>query len=108
MNAVNLSIFSPSLLSHEALETIFVQRENELSRAIELIKESATTKNKHYMLWIGPRGTGKTHLVSLAYYRVRKNSKLNKVLRIAWLREEEYGITSWFDLLKTIIQAVAE
>jgi len=43
----------------------------------------------------GPRGIGKTHLLALIYYRVRAIAELRERLSIAWLREEEWEITSF-------------
>lgn len=98
--------FTPSLMSHENLEAIFVQREKLARRIVEVVRESATTQSKHYRLLIGSRGVGKTHLVSLIYHRVRAIEDLRDRLLIAWLREEEWGVTSFLDLLLRIFRAI--
>lgn len=98
--------FTPSLMSHENLEAIFVQREKLAQRIVEVVRESATTQSKHYRLLIGSRGVGKTHLVSLIYHRVRAIEDLRDRLLIAWLREEEWGVTSFLDLLLRIFRAI--
>ena len=97
-----LSRFTPSLLAPETLEAIFVQREDLAARLVEQIRESVLTANKHYSLLIGPRGIGKTHMVSLVYYRVLAQADLEDRLRIVWLREEEC-VTSFLDFLQTIL-----
>jgi len=102
-----LSRFTPSLLDAETLEAIFVQREKLAGRLVDLIHESTMTGNKHYMLLIGPRGIGKTHLVSLVYHRVLGRNELQDHLRIAWLREEEC-VTSFVDFLQTILGVLQE
>jgi DNA-binding transcriptional ArsR family regulator len=51
---------------------------------------------------------GKTHLVSLVYYRIREMDDLGDRLLIAWLREQEWGITSFLDLLLRIFRALQE
>jgi replication-associated recombination protein RarA len=63
-----LSNFTPSLMSPETLEKIFVQREEIAQDLVDRIILSATTPAKHHSLLIGARGMGKTHLVSLVYY----------------------------------------
>lgn len=98
--------FTPSLMSHENLEAIFVQREKLAQRIVEVVRESATTPSKHYRLLIGSRGIGKTHLVSLIYHRVKAIEDLRDRLLIAWLREEEWGVTSFLDLLLRIFRAI--
>ena len=47
------------------------------------------TGDKHHMLLIGPRGSGKTHLVTLAEYELRRRSDLSDTMRVAWLGEDD-------------------
>ena len=106
MKASFLSHFTPSMMAPETLEAIFVQREALAQRLVELVCESVMTPAKHHTLLIGPRGSGKTHLVALAYHRVLRRDDLRERLLIAWLREEEWGITSFLDLLLRIFRAL--
>jgi predicted AAA+ superfamily ATPase len=108
MKATFLSRFTPSLMAPEALEAIFVQREREAlaRRIVELIRESTLTPSKHYTLLIGPRGIGKTHFIAIVYYRIRAMDDLRNRLLITWLREEEWGVTSFLDLLLRIFRAL--
>jgi tetratricopeptide (TPR) repeat protein len=103
-----ISRFTPSLMSPETLEAILVQRHALAEHLVELIRVSALTDNKHFQLLIGPRGIGKTHLVSLIYHRVVKMEDLRDKLLIAWLQEEEWGIASFLDLLRGIFRALAK
>jgi tetratricopeptide (TPR) repeat protein len=100
------SRFTPSLMSPEDLEGIFVQRQKLAARLVDLIRESTLTAAKHYNLLIGPRGIGKTHLVSLVYHRLKKQEDLQDRLRIAWLSEEEYGVGTLLDLFLRILKAL--
>jgi len=101
-----LSRFTPSTMTAEALEAIFVQRQELAKRVVELVRESALTAAKHHTLLVGPRGMGKTHFVSLVYHRLRAMDDVRDRLLVAWLREEEWGISSFLDLLLAILQAV--
>ncbi|MGL5060602.1 MAG: tetratricopeptide repeat protein [Microcoleus sp.] len=103
-----ISRFTPSLMAPETLEAILVQRHALANYLVETIRDSATTENRHYQLLIGPRGIGKTHLVSLIYHRIAKMEDLQEKLIIAWLREEEYGIASFLDLLIAILRAIGK
>jgi len=103
-----LSRFTPSMLTPETLEAIFVQRGALAKKLVEGIHESATSQNKHYYLLIGPRGMGKTHIVSLVYHRVCKDAEARDKLVIAWLREEEWGIASFLDFLLSVLRALVE
>lgn len=108
-----LSAFTPSLMSQEALEAIFVQvrRRELLERLIENIRISSSTTSKHHTLLVGPRGIGKTHLITMLYYRLRnnpENAELDSQLRIAWLKEEERGVPTFGHLARRILQKLAE
>jgi tetratricopeptide (TPR) repeat protein len=108
-----ISAFTPSLMSHAELETIFVQQNRQAlaQEVFEKIILSATTQAKHYALLVGMRGMGKTHMVALIYYRLlaefEKAPELKEKLVIAWLREEEWGVDSWLDLVSRILRALA-
>jgi DNA-binding transcriptional ArsR family regulator len=99
MDKSALFSFTPSLMDGETLEAIFVQREALAADLVERIRESVLTQNKLHTLIIGARGMGKTHLVSLVHHRVQAMDDLKERLLIAWLREEEWGVTSFLDLL---------
>lgn len=104
----HLSHFTPSMMSPETLEQIFVQREEVLARLVAQVEESATSEVRYYDLFIGPRGIGKTHLVSLVYHRVKAKVELRDTLAIAWLREEEYGVTSFLEFQMRILRTLSE
>ena len=99
--------FTPSRTAPELLEAIFVQRESLLQNLLERVAESATTGSKHHVLLIGPRGFGKTHLITLLNYRLGKNPALAERIRVAWLLEDE-TITSFVQLLKRIYEVLAQ
>jgi len=101
-----ISRFSPNRTAYEDLEKIHVQREGLLANAVELLKESALTENKHHLLFVGPRGCGKTHLLSLIFHRLQNIAELGEHLRIAWLNEDETS-TSFLDLLVRIYRALS-
>jgi tetratricopeptide (TPR) repeat protein len=110
MQTQYISRFTPRSMSPEVLEAIFVQRKRyELAeRLIELICESALTKNKHYRLLVGNRGIGKTHLISLIYHRLIKIEEVQKHLLIAWLPEEAHQIDSFLGFLMAVFEALKE
>lgn len=93
-----LWVFTPSRANPEDLEFILVQRHALLQDAVDRVVESATTEHKHHLLFVGPRGSGKTHLVTLIVSRLSANEQLADRLRIAWLNEDE-TCTSLLELL---------
>lgn len=103
-----VSRYTPRLMSPEVLENIFVQRQELAIELVERIRESVLTQALHHTLLIGPRGIGKTHLVSLIYHRICEMDDLRDCLFIAWLNEEEWSVTSFLDFLLCIFQALEE
>jgi tetratricopeptide (TPR) repeat protein len=95
-------------MSPETLERIFVQREDIAQDLVDRIILSATTPAKHHSLLIGARGMGKTHLVSLVYYRLQQHRELDDKLIVAWLEEDQWGADSWLDLVVQIFQALGK
>src|SRR5687767_2161014 len=99
-NSPAIWVFTPSRTKPEDLEFILVQRQKLLQDAVERVRESALTGNKHHQLFVGPRGCGKTHLVSLIVSRLGADASLTNALRIAWLNEDETCTTLLELLLK--------
>jgi DNA-binding transcriptional ArsR family regulator len=102
--AIYLSHFTPSMMPAEALESMLVQREPLLKTAVESIINSVTTGSRHHQMFVGPRGMGKTHLISLIHHRISQNADVKDKALIAWMREEEWGITSFFELVMRILR----
>lgn len=98
--------FTPSLLPSDALEELFVQKEDLAERIVELTNDSVATEAKYHFLLVGPRGIGKTHTVSLIYHRIKAQYPNQDQLLISWLREDSWGISSFLDLLIQILQAL--
>jgi tetratricopeptide (TPR) repeat protein len=107
-NQIFLSRFTPSLMPPEVLEQIFVQRGDLAEHLVSIVRDSVLTPAKHHTLVLGPRGIGKTHLLSLVNHRTAAQEDLHDRMRIAWLREEEWGVSSFLDLLHRILRALAE
>lgn len=87
-------VFTPSRTDPKHLEFILVQRQKLLQDAVERVRESALTGHKHHLLFVGPRGCGKTHVVTLIVSRLSNDETLADRLRIAWLNEDETCTTA--------------
>lgn len=104
-NGKTIWVFTPSRTAPEDLEFILVQRQALLQDAVERVRESALTGNKHHLLFVGPRGCGKTHFVTLAVSRLGADETLKERLRIAWLNEDE-TCTTVLELLMKVHAAL--
>src|SRR5690348_16273364 len=102
------SSFNPAAMSREVIEGVFVQREALAERLVDLFEQSARRTTKHNVLLVGPRGIGKSYLTSLVYHRLKEKNEIADRIRIAYLREDEWGINSFLDLLLHILRAVSE
>ncbi|MBK6998491.1 MAG: tetratricopeptide repeat protein [Rhodoferax sp.] len=102
-----LWVFTPSRTDPKDLEFILVQRQELIQDAVERVRESALTDHKHHLLFVGPRGCGKTHLITLIVSRLTDDAELADRLRIAWLNEDETCTTLLEFLLKIHAALVA-
>lgn len=104
--ALYLSHFTPSMMAPETLETMLVQREPLLQRSLDHVLESLRTGSSHHTLFVGPRGIGKTHLISLLHHRLGGTKEAKSKALVAWMREEEWGVTSFFELVLRILRTL--
>lgn len=104
-----ISHFSPQRTDPELLERIHVQEERRhlLEESVSAMRESVLTANKHHLLFIGPRGAGKTHLIRLIHHRLSQQTDLTEKFRFAWLNEDETA-TSFLKLLILIYRDVSQ
>jgi DNA-binding MarR family transcriptional regulator len=100
-----LQTFNPVESKAKLLEKTLTGRKDLVDLLEELVVESATSGNKFQRLIIGPRGSGKTHLLRVLYNRVSGRDDLKNKLKIAYLCEDEYGIASFLDFIIRIFKA---
>jgi tetratricopeptide (TPR) repeat protein len=100
--------YTPSLMSHSLLETLTVGRKPILEDLVNSLRTSLLSEDKHHVLVCGARGMGKTHMVSLACHRLVHDERLQGQMAVAWLKEEEWGITSYLDFLRVLLRVLHE
>lgn len=105
--ALYLSHFTPSMMSPHTLEAMLVQREPVLARGVDNIVDSLRSGSAHHALFVGPRGIGKTHLIALIHHRLLQTPLVQEKALIAWMREEEWGVTSFFELVMRLLRTLA-
>ena len=105
------SRYSPGNMDRESLEAVFVGRDDVMEDVLSRITTSIRGPQQHYLLLVGPRGSGKTHLLALAYHRLMASFDADGTrdrVAIALLKEEEWGVASYLDLVVRILRALAE
>ena len=93
-------------MSWDTLEKIFVARHNLLSRIMDRVEEAGKSRKRNHTLLVGSRGSGKTHLVALAYHRAKSLIAAGSSLQVSWLPEDPYSIKSYRRLLASILERV--
>jgi tetratricopeptide (TPR) repeat protein/DNA-binding MarR family transcriptional regulator len=96
---------TPSAQKPEVLEAITVQREDLIASLVDCVLD--TDGGLRHQLLIGPRGMGKTHILSLVVSRARAAQR-DEDLVLAWLDEDPWSIRTYDKFLAAIIARVAE
>ena len=105
------SRYSPGNMDRESLEALFVGRHDVMEDVLLRVTASMRSPEKHYILLVGPRGSGKTHLLALAHHRLMDRVEAGGVrdgVAVALLKEEEWGVASFLDLVVRIMRALAD
>lgn len=99
-----LAAFTPDAVPVAVLDRITVGRSAELGVLEDAFRAAATSQARPNILVIGPRGSGKTHLLAVAEHRLRSDLSLAQALVTVRMPEDAYAITSYRDLLAATIQ----
>ncbi len=87
------------LITPEHRQHITVGRQFMVDDALDHLRGSSSKKSKHHFLFIGPRGIGKSHLLSLFEDGIAYDSRLRKSYVIARFPEESHRTLSFADFL---------
>jgi DNA polymerase III delta prime subunit len=98
--------FNPSNCTPEFLEKILVGQHELVSRLERSVLDSIQTSAGHHWLIVGPRGSGKTHLLAILFNRINSNQAIREQVAIAYLKEEERGIATFLDWVVRILRAL--
>ena len=99
-----VSRFTPSLMSHELLERLFVARERTLNAMLARVDAAATSPERNHTLLVGPRGAGAPTLVDPVVRQRDEMGLAGAALQVAWLSEDAWTIVSYRHLLTAIAE----
>ena len=105
------SRYSPGNMDRESLEALFVGRHDVMEDVLSRVTTSTRNSEKHYILLVGPRGSGKTHFLALAHHHLMDRfdaANARDSVAVALLNEEEWGVASFLDLVVRILRALAD
>ena len=88
--AVAVKKYNPGFLSDDEIIESFCVRTSELESILESLRESTRSSNPHTLV-IGPRGSGKTHLLLRVAAEVRRDENLAWLFPVVFA-EESYEV----------------
>ena len=94
-----IGLYRSGITSPERLRQTSVGREFLLNNAIESISGSLRRKSKQHMLFIGPRGIGKTHLLSRIEDALQSDKALSAQAVVVRFPEESNQTLTFADFL---------
>ena len=98
-------LYNPRRATHaELAQTIIGRRKRVLSDLVGHLERHANAKSQQHLLLIGPRGSGKTHLLTLLNHTIR-STKLSRQWRPIQLPEEVWEVAGLRDLLIAAFEA---
>jgi ATP/maltotriose-dependent transcriptional regulator MalT len=105
MTIVPLLRFTPRALPPEDLEAIFIKREPLATTVVESVQLLRQGRGVRHHLFFGPRGVGKTHLISIVANRLAADTKLADKVVVSWLPEDNWAIFDYDTLISQIGEA---
>ena len=100
-----LQTFNPAETKPELLEQTLIGRKDLVDLLEKLVIEGLKGGNRFQQLIIGPRGSGKTHLLKVLHNRIFNSPQLKAQIEIAYLIEDEYGVATFLDWIIRILRS---
>ena len=95
----SIGLYRSGVTSPERLRCTTVARQHLVDDAIESMRAAVGRKSKNHLLFIGPRGIGKTHLLSCIEDAVRSDEALGASVVVVRFPEESNRTLSFADFL---------
>ena len=95
----NIGLYRSGVTSPDRLRHTSVARDHVLDNSVESLRGSVGRKSKQHLLFIGPRGIGKTHLLDCIEDTVKSDEMLSASYRIVRFPEESNRTLSFADFL---------
>ncbi|PCI46234.1 MAG: hypothetical protein COB51_07530 [Moraxellaceae bacterium] len=102
-----VGLFRKGITDPQRLLGTTVGRESLLEETLSKLHRTAHKNSAQHFLFIGPRGIGKTHLMTMIEEKVSKDNKLQSRYHVLSFPEENHRILSFADLLLGIIDLLA-
>ena len=104
----HLGLYRTGLTSAAHRRHITVARASLVQDTLEILRGSMSRNSKHHFLFIGPRGIGKTHLLSLIEDEIAAASDLAAGYVVARFPEESHRTLSFADFLLGLCEILGD
>ena len=101
-------LYRPRLTSPEKRGYITVARRTLIEDTLEHLRSSAKRRSKHHFLFLGPRGIGKSHLLSLVEDNIAADRKLNASYHVVRFPEEANRLLRFADFLLGVVEILGD
>ena len=85
-----------------------VGRDSILHDTLDHLRSAIERRSKHHFLFLGARGIGKTHLLSLIIDEIATDPRLARQMVVARFPEESLGTLSFPDFLLRLVSLLAD
>ena len=104
----HLGLYRAGITDSKHRRHITVGRQALLQDTLEILRKNCGKKPNHHQLYIGPRGIGKTHFLSLVEDEIHQNPELAKAYHVARFPEESHRTLSFADFLLGLCEILRE
>ncbi|KKK57275.1 hypothetical protein LCGC14_3056100, partial [marine sediment metagenome] len=101
-------LYRAGITSPERLEKTSIGREEMLGDLLQKIEHSTGKRTHQHYAFIGPRGVGKTHFLSLLVNRIESRAELRDKLTVVRFPEETHRLLSFADFLLRTCEILAQ
>jgi len=107
-NPAPVGLYRAGITSPKQLQAVTVAREQFMDDIQEKLFNSKDKSSKQHSLFIGPRGAGKTHLLSLIEQKVLETPKLKERYIVIRFPEESLRLLGYVDFLMQICEILQD
>ncbi len=97
--------FNAKSVSCDKLEKTLIGRKEIVDQLFQELTEKIIKGETYQSLLVAQRGSGKTHITKVIYCRLKKATELQDKMVIAYMIEDEYGISSFVHLCIQILNS---